>query len=144
MAHLVAVNKSERREDPKVAMDEGDLVAGYGLVGDSHAGLSEREVSLVALESVQAVNCEHDLDAGPGSFADNLTTEGIDLLTLKVGDHLCVGPALLEVVQIGKPRSVAHTYNYKGVSILPDVGVFCRILESGRVKRGDPIEVIVH
>ncbi len=144
MAHLVAVNKSERREDPKVAMDEGDLVAGYGLVGDSHAGLSEREVSLVALESVQAVNCEHDLDAGPGSFADNLTTEGIDLLTLKVGDHLCVGPALLEVVQIGKPRSVAHTYNYKGVSILPDVGVFCKILESGRVKRGDPIEVIVH
>lgn len=144
MAHLVAVNKSERREDPKVSMDEGELVAGYGLVGDAHAGLSEREVSMVAIESVEATNCEHDLHAGPGSFADNLTTEGIDLLTLKVGDHLRVGPVLLEVVQIGKPRTLAHTYNYEGVSILPDVGVFCKILESGHVKRGDPIEVLAH
>ncbi len=61
---------------------------------------------------------------------------------MRVGDRLRVGPALLEVVQIGKPPDVAHTYNFQGVSILPREGVFCRVLEGGRVTRGDPIQVL--
>jgi len=142
MAHIVAVNKSDKKTDPKTDIGEGDLVAGHGLVGDAHAGLSEREVSLIALESIKAANEQHQIDAGPGSFADNLTTKGIDLLTLKIGDQLRVGAARLEVIQIGKPRTLAHTYNYKGISILPDVGIFCRILEGAHVSRGDTIEVL--
>jgi len=139
MAHIVAVNSSQRRQDPKTDVRAGELRASHGLVGDAHAGLSEREVSLLALESIQRVNQEHGLDARPGSFAENLTTAGLDLLSLAVGDRLRAGDALLEVVQIGKPADVAHTYNYRGVSILPREGVFCRVMVGGVVRAGDPI-----
>ena len=53
-----------------------------------------------------------------------------------------MGTAELEVVQIGKPLDAAHTYNFQGVSILPHCGVFCRVLQGGRVARGDAIEVL--
>jgi len=142
IAHVVAVCRSRRCADPKVDIGEGELRAGYGLVGDAHAGLSERQVSLLAMESIERANREHHISAGPGSFAENLTTQGLDLLSLRVGDRLRVGPVLLEVVQIGKPPEAAHTYNYEGVSILPREGVFCQVVEGGRVARGDHIHVI--
>jgi len=139
---IVAICRSQRRTDPKVDIGEGELRAGYGLVGDAHAGPSARQVSLLAVESIERANREHGIDAVPGSFAENLTTKGLDLLSLRVGDRLRVGPALLEVVQIGKPPEIAHTYNFQGVSILPREGVFCRVVEGGRVARGDPIQVL--
>ncbi|MBN1921833.1 MAG: MOSC domain-containing protein [Anaerolineae bacterium] len=142
MPHLIAVNSSTECTKPKTSVDAGELIAGYGLVGDAHAGLSEREISLVTIENIEAANQRYGIQAGPGAFAENLTTEGLDASTLKVGDRLRVGPTLLEVVQLGKPRTAAHTYNYQGVSILPNVGVFCRVIEGGRVVPGDSIEVL--
>jgi MOSC domain-containing protein YiiM len=93
----------------------------------------------LALESIERANQEHGINAGPGSFAENLTTQNLDLLSLKVGDRLRVGEALLEVVQIGKPPEVSHTYHFHGVSLLPTEGVFCRVVEGGWVCRGDEI-----
>lgn len=142
VGRVVAVCRSARRADPKVDVGEGELRAGHGLVGDAHAGLSEREVSLLALESIKRANREYGIGAGPGSFAENLTVQGVDLLSLRVGDRLQVGPTVLEVVQIGKPPEVAHTYNFQGVSVLPREGVFCRVVEGGRVARGDPVRVL--
>ena len=142
MAHIVAVCRSQERTDPKADIGAGVLRAGYGLVGDAHAGLSEREVSLLAMESIERVNREHGIGARPGSFAENLTTQGLDLLSLRVGDRLRIGPALLEVVQIGKPLSMAHTYNFHGFSILPTEGVFCRVLEGGQVEGGDALDLV--
>lgn len=142
MAIVVAVCASQQRGDPKVDVGAGELRANYGLVGDSHAGYSEREISLLAIESIEQVNREHNIGAVPGSFAENLTVQGLDLMTLRVGDRLLVGPAMLEVVQIGKPPEIAHTYNFHGVSVLPRQGVFCRVLREGRVSRGDLVEIV--
>jgi len=142
VAHIVAVCQSQQRTDPKVDIGEGELRAGHGLVGDAHAGLSERQVSLLAIESIERANREHGISAGPGSFAENLTTKGLDLGTLRVGDRLRVGEAELVVVQLGKPPEAVHTYNYQGVSILPREGVFCRVVRGGRVRRGDRIALI--
>jgi len=150
MAHIVAVCQSGQRTDPKVDVGEGELRAGHGLVGDAHAGLSEpfdklrtpRQVSLLAIESIERANCEHGIAAVPGSFAENLTTEGLDLGALKVSDRLRAGEAELVVVQLGKPPGAAHTYNYQGISILPREGVFCRVARSGWVRRGDEIAVM--
>lgn len=142
MARIVAVCRSQRRMDPKEDIGAGELRAGHGLVGDAHAGLSEREVSLLALESIERANREHAIGAGPGSFAENLTIQGMDLPSLRVGDRLRVGEALLEVVQMGKPPSAAHTYNFFGLSLLPTEGVFCRVLKGGRVERGDEITLV--
>jgi MOSC domain-containing protein YiiM len=142
MAHVVAVCQSQQRTDPKVDVGEGELRAGHGLVGDAHAGLGERQVSLLAIENIERANHKHGITAVPGSFAENLTTEGLDLGILQVGDRLRAGEAELVVVQLGKPPGAAHTYNYQGVSILPWEGVFCRVVRSGRVRRGDEIAVM--
>jgi len=142
MAQLVAVCKSKCRTEPKEDAGEGLLRPGYGLVGDAHAGSSEREVSLLAMESIEQVNRVHGIAAGPGCFAENLTTWGLDLLALRPGDRIRVGAALLEVVQIGKPPQAAHTYNFQGVSILPRHGIFCRVIEGGQVRKGDAVQVM--
>ena len=143
MAHLIAVCRSERRTDPKADVGEGELRAGWGLVGDAHAGPPQPgrwQISLLAWEEVERLNREYGLDAVPGSFAENLTTRGLDTPGLRIGDRLHIGAGvLLEVEQLGKPPEMAHTYNYHGHSLLPTRGVFCRVVNGGPVRCGDPI-----
>lgn len=142
MAHIVAVCQSRKRIEPKADVGEGELRAGHGLVGDAHAGLSERQISLLAIESIERANREHGITAMPGSFAENLTTEGLDTSGLRVGDRLKVGDqAVLEVEQLGKPPEIAHTYSFQGHSLLPTVGVFCGVVAGGIVAAGDEITV---
>ena len=138
---VVGVCMSQRRTDPKKNVGKGFLQKGLGLVGDSHAG-TEKEVSLLAIESIQKLSRKTGISAGPGCFAENITTEGIDLTSLPIGSHLQVGEAKLMVIQIGKDPSQAHTYNYQGYSILPKEGVFCKVMESGEIKVGDMIRLI--
>jgi MOSC domain-containing protein YiiM len=138
---VVGVCMSQRRTDPKENVGKGFFQKGLGLVGDSHAG-TEKEVSLLAIESIKKICQETGISAEPGSFAENITTEGMDLTSLTIGFKLQIGDAKLEVIQIGKDPSQAHTYNYQGHSILPKEGVFCKVIESGEIKVGDIIRFI--
>jgi MOSC domain-containing protein YiiM len=138
---VVGVCMSQRRTDPKKNIGKGILQKGLGLIGDSHAG-TEKEVSLLAIESIRRLCWETTISAGPGCFAENITTEGIDLTSLPIGTHLQVGEANLMVIQIGKDPSEAHTYNYQGYSILPKEGVFCKVMKSGEIKVEDIIRLI--
>jgi MOSC domain-containing protein YiiM len=138
---VVGVCMSQRRTDPKKNVGKGFLQKGVGLTGDSHAG-SEKEVSLLAIESIQRLCQETGISAGPGCFAENITTEGMNLTSLPIGSKLQVGEAKLMVIQIGKDASQAHTYNYQEYSILPKEGIFCEVIESGEIKVGDFITVI--
>jgi MOSC domain-containing protein YiiM len=141
VGRVVGVCMSQRRPDPKKNVEHGFLQKGLGLVGDAHAG-SGKEVSLLAIESIQRLCWETGISAGPGSFAENITTEGIDLVSLPIGSKLQIGDAKLVVIQKGKDPSQAHTYNYQGYSILPKEGVFCKVIESGEVKIGDTVRII--
>jgi MOSC domain-containing protein YiiM len=138
---VVGVCVSQRRTDLKKNVSKGLLKKGLGLVGDSHAG-SEKEVSLLAIESIQRLCQETGISARPGCFAENITTEGINLTSLPIGSKLQVGEAKLMVIQIGKDPFQPHTYNYRGYSILPKEGVFCKVIRSGEIKVGDLITVI--
>lgn len=138
---VVGVCMSQRRTDPKKNVGKGILKKGVGLVDDSHAG-TEKEVSLLAIESIYRLGQRTGILAEPGSFAENVTTEGFDLTSLPIGSQLQIGKAKLMVIQIGKDPSQAHTYNYQGYSILPKEGVFCKVIESGEVKIGDSIRMI--
>jgi MOSC domain-containing protein YiiM len=137
---VVGVCISQKRTEPKKNVGRGFIKIGVGLVGDSHAG-TEKEVSLLAVESIQKLCQETGLSAGPGSFAENITTEGVNIVSIPIGSTLQVGQAKLMVIQIGKDPSQAHTYNYQGYSILPKEGVFCKVIQSGEVKTGDPIKI---
>jgi MOSC domain-containing protein YiiM len=100
-------------------------------------------VSLLAWESVERLNREKGLAAVPGSFAENLTTQGFDTSQLGVGDRLRIGDqVVLEVQQLGKPPAIAHTYSFQGYSLLPRAGVFCGVVVSGMVKAGDEIAIV--
>ena len=126
------------RTDPKKNVGSGLLQVGWGLVGDSHAG-TEKEVSLLAEEDVQDLYRESGLLAEPGSFAENIRTSGIELSSMVCGVKLQIGKARLIVIQVGKDPSQSHTYNYKGYSLLPTNGVFCKVIESGKITIGDPV-----
>ncbi len=135
---VLGVCLSLNRSDPKKNIGSGLLQTGWGLVGDSHAG-TEKEVSLLAEEDVQNLFRESGMKAEPGSFAENIRTSGIELSSMVCGAKLQIGKAGLIVIQVGKDPSQSHTYNYKGYSLLPTNGVFCKVIESGEITIGDPV-----
>lgn len=139
---VVSVNLSERKTVRKTRGVEGVLREGHGFVGDAHAGDWHRQVSLLARESIDYMRTK-GLDVDAGDFAENVTTEGIDLVALPIGTVLRVGDeAILEVSQIGK---VCHTkcaiYYQAGDCVMPREGIFAVVRRGGTVRVGDPIEV---
>jgi MOSC domain-containing protein YiiM len=111
--------------------------------GDAHASSKwHRQVSLLALESIKKMQ-DKGLKVNPGDFAENITTEGIDLLKLPVGTKMTICSNIeVEVSQIGK---VCHTrceiYNQAGDCVMPKEGIFVKVLKGGKVKQGDEIVV---
>jgi len=140
-AHVVAVCVSEKKGERKKPVASGELQVEHGLAGDAHAGDWHRQVSLLALESIRKMQAL-GLDVGTGDFAENLTTEGIDLVSLPIGTKLQIGDAVLEVTQIGKE---CHTrcaiYHQAGDCVMPKEGIFARVLSGGIIASGAPIKV---
>ena len=143
MASIIAVCRSDKKGTKKQDVKEGVLKDEFGLVGDAHADCcTHRQVSLLAVESIDKMRAL-GLELSPGDFAENLTTEGLDLVSLPVGTRISVGKKIvLEVTQIGKE---CHTrcaiYRQVGKCIMPEEGVFARVIRGGPVRTGDRIEV---
>lgn len=136
---VVAVCRSDRKGIPKEDIGSGLFVAELGLEGDAHAGFAHRQVSLIAMEDIRIAQ-EKLPSLHPGSFAENLTVEGIDLEAAKVGLRLRVGETLLEITQIGKEcHTKCAIYKTTGDCIMPKKGIFCRVLEGGRIAAGDRV-----
>lgn len=143
MKKIVAVCTSKAKGERKTDVGQGMLQKGFGLVDDAHGGDWHRQVSLLAIESIEKMRSA-GLDVGPGAFAENLTTQGINLYSLPIGTKLKVGvSALLEMTQIGK---VCHDrcaiYHQAGDCVMPREGVFAIVLEDGPVKTGDKVEIL--
>jgi len=140
---VVAVCLSPAKGMRKRNAGEGRLVIASGLEGDAHAGPGDRQVSLLADESVEKMR-SLGLDVGPGDFAENLTTRGLDLCALPVGTCLRVGEAaLLRITRIGKEcHNRCSIYFQAGDCVMPREGVFAEVLEGGTVRCGDRIEVL--
>jgi MOSC domain-containing protein YiiM len=141
MAKIVAVCKSKEKGTRKEDVARGVLKQNFGLTGDAHAdGGTHRQVSLLAMESINKMR-KLGFDVGPGDFAENLTTEGIELVSLPVGTRLSVGRGvILEVTQIGKEcHSGCAIYRQIGKCVMPKEGVFARVVRGGLVRSGDAI-----
>jgi MOSC domain-containing protein YiiM len=141
IGRVIGVSVSKRRSDPKENVGRGYIRKGVGLVGDSHAG-TEKEVSLLATEAIMALCQKTDIVAGPGSFAENITTEGLELKQVPIGTEIQVGSAVLNVIGIGKDPSAPHTYSFQGYSLLREEGVFCKVAKSGWVQVGDLVRIV--
>jgi FdhD protein len=143
MAKIIAVCKSKEKGTRKKAVAEGILKEDYGLVGDAHADCcTHRQVSLLAMESIAKMR-KLGFEVGPGDFAENLTTQGVELVSLPVDTKIFIGKdVLLEVTQIGKKcHSSCAIYQEIGKCIMPREGIFARVTHGGRVRAGDPIKI---
>lgn len=140
---IVSVNISQEKGQKKHNIGACLLVEGIGVENDAHAGMEIRQVSLLAMESIEKIRAK-GLDVKPGDFAENLTTQGIILHELPIGSRFMVGETvLLELSQIGK---VCHDrcaiFNQVGDCVMPREGVFVKVLVGGPVKAGDTIRLI--
>jgi MOSC domain-containing protein YiiM len=140
---VVAVCSSEKKGTRKTVITEGFLKEHFGMVGDSHADSGwHRQVSLLAKESIEKMR-KMGYDVGPGDFAENITCEGIDLVSLPVGTELKIGSDIvLRISQIGKEcHSGCAIFQQTGKCIMPKEGVFAEVLKGGTIKAGDSIEL---
>lgn len=142
VASVVSVNISAKKGQRKKPVGRALVVVDHGLESDAHAAGWHRQVSLLAGESIDKM-VAMGLTVGPGDFAENLTTRGIDLLALPIGSRLRVGDdILLEVTQIGKE---CHTrcaiYRQAGDCVMPKEGIFARVIRGGEIHTGDTIAV---
>ena len=140
---VLSVNISEKKGTPKTRVDPGVLIENFGFEGDAHAGKWHRQVSLLAAESIEKAKNGPTNGLCHGVFAENITTEGIELYTLPVGTRLKVGEGVLEISQIGKECHAGCAISkLVGQCVMPREGVFAIVIKGGKVYAGDTIEVM--
>jgi len=144
VAKIIAVCTSVKKGTKKKDIGCGVLETDYGLQGDAHAAKGwHRQISLLDNSSIDKMRAK-GLTLTPGDFAENLTTEGIELMTLPIGTRLATNRGVqLEITQIGKEcHQHCQIYRQVGMCVMPLEGVFARIIEGGEVAAGDTIEVV--
>ncbi len=146
---IFSINQSQAKGVPKLPVREGYLKEGWGLLGDAHSGKWHRQISFLSWESIKSQNeCPRikkskSEEFKPGDFAENITTQGLDLAKLRVGDKIEIqGKIKARVTQIGK-ECHTHCAIYKrvGKCIMPKEGIFAEVLKGGKVKVGDEIRI---
>jgi len=139
MGKIISINTNSRRGEKKTPVKEA-LIDEYGIKGDGHSGKGHRQISLLSYESIKDIN-KKGVNTGPGDFAENITTEGIELKKLEIGEIIGIGDkVILEVTQIGKecPKP-CEIYYIVGYCIMPEEGIFCRVLKPGKIETGSSI-----
>ena len=138
-AKVVGVCVSKSKGERKTPVGSAQLRVNHGIEGDAHAGEWHRQVSLLAIESIRKMQ-DMGLKVSSGDFAENLTTEGVELFTLPIGTRLEIGETLLEVTQIGKECHTRCAIFYQaGDCVMPKEGIFARVLSGGTIATGDMI-----
>lgn len=149
---IVSINISKKRNTVKKPAEEAVLRRNWGLVGDAHAGISHRQLSLLGIENIrkfisQSAKLEHSKNVkfkiGPGDFAENITTGGFDLNGLRIGTRLKLGSrVVIEITQRGKEcHTKCEIRKLIGNCIMPKEGLFAKVISGGKIRVGDPIEI---
>ena len=139
---IKAISISDKKGTQKANVDKARFKCNFGIVGDAHAGDWHRQVSLLAVESIAKMVAK-GAEVGPGDFAENITTEGIDLCRLGLGAKLKLGRSVeLTLTQFGKKcHSRCEIYNLVGDCIMPREGVFAKVIKAGWLFVGDTVEI---
>jgi MOSC domain-containing protein YiiM len=137
---VLSVNISEKKGVIKEPVNE-IVITEQGVENDAHAGDWHRQVSLLAKESIDKFEEVLGRKLEFGEFAENITTEGITLYTMKPGDIINIANVELEVTQIGKKchGDGCAIFSQVGKCVMPKEGIFAKVLKTGKIKPGDEI-----
>lgn len=144
---ILSINVSEIKGVTKKPVKSGNLIENCGLEYDAHSGPGLKQISLLSIESIQKQNkCLKikKVNLEPGDFAENITTKGLNLISLKIGNKLKLGKtAIIEISKIGKEcHKYCTIYQKIGNCIMPKQGIFAKVITGGEIFVGDTIEVI--
>ena len=138
MASVHGLFRAPKKRLPMEELQEAQVVNDFGLQGCAHARPGrKRQVLLVDKETLEA------MDLQPGILRENITTTGLNVNSLAIGQQLRVGKTLLEVSEICTPCDQME-------KIRPGLrkelwgrrGMLCQVVEGGVIRRGDTIEKI--
>jgi MOSC domain-containing protein YiiM len=143
---VFSLNRSNKKGIPKTAVKESKLIENFGIENDAHAGPGIRQVSLLAIESIRKQTMcpkvkEKNISLGPGDFAENITTEGLDLAHWRIGDRFRIGSeAIIEISKIGKEcHRYCAIYEKIGDCIMPREGIFAKVIKGATIRVNDPV-----
>jgi molybdenum cofactor synthesis domain-containing protein len=137
-----SLNISEEKGTVKTPVDQIEMIE-TGVKGDAHAGNWNRQVSLLGIESLKKAEEQNNRKFKFGDFGENITTEGIELHKSNILDRFQFGDVLFEVTQIGKKcHKGCEIMQQTGSCIMPLEGIFCRVLQGGRLSIGDELNYI--
>ena len=163
---MVAVSRDGQHRFSKAVVEEITLVAGLGVAGDAHAGVTVQHRSRVAadptrpnLRQVHLIHAElfaelHErgFEVSPGQLGENVTTTGVDLLALPRGTRLHLGEeAVVEITGLRNPCAQINAFTPGLLKTVLDrdadggvvrrAGVMGVVVTGGTVTAGDGIDV---
>lgn len=140
---IVAISISKRKGIPKSNVPSATMIEDFGIDGDIHAGKWHRQVSFLALESIDKMRKAGLPKLRPGAFAENITTEFIDIPHLRVGSKIKIGKETeLEITQIGKEcHTKCAIFVTLGDCVMPREGIFAKVLKGGKIYTNDKVVV---
>jgi MOSC domain-containing protein YiiM len=143
MGKIVSLNISSEKGESKTPVEEISVIIDHGFEGDAHARDWHRQISLLAIESIDTMrSTDHSLKLNPGSFAENITTEGINLPKLPIGTRLISKEVELEVTQIGKKcHDKCNIFQTLGKCVMPKEGIFAKVITPGKLRINEEITI---
>jgi MOSC domain-containing protein YiiM len=137
MGTVIAVNISQKRGTDKITVHEANVIADWGVEGDAHSGDWDRQVSIFPVEALENVPLHKKEEVMKGGYTENITIIGIPLSDMSINKILKVGEAKIKILHIGKEEPEEHGRPY----IVSREGRFGRVIESGRIKTGDNVQL---
>jgi MOSC domain-containing protein YiiM len=136
MASVQNLFRAPKKHVPMEELREARIVADFGIAGCAHAKPeSERQVLLVDRETLEA------MDLAPGILRENITTAGLNVNSLQIGQRLRMGEAILQVTMACTPCNQMERIR-PGLrkELWGRRGMLCRVLEGGILRPSDSIE----
>lgn len=136
MSNVHKLFRSPKKHVPMEELHEARILADFGLEGCAHAQAgSNRQILLVDRETLEA------MELTPGILRENITTDGLNVNSLEIGQQLRIGDAHLEVTMVCTPCNQMERIR-PGLrrELWGRRGMLCRVLEGGFIRPGDSVE----
>ena len=138
---VLAISVSKKKGIPKENVPSASFITDGGIDGDAHAGSGHRQVSLLAMESIDKIRAR-GLNVNPGAFAENITTRGVELSNVSIGDQITAGDIVLNITQIGKEcHERCAIFDQLGDCVMPREGIFAEVKKGGTLRVGDQVVI---